>query len=381
MGFILASAVGFLVYATEGLSTFGANPKEKRLERVRQASNYDGKSFQNPVKTRSGLKEGSFWDTARRWMSGREGRRPRGKVPVSTPELGRPNQEARAGLRATWLGHSTVLLEIDGHWILTDPIWSKRCSPLSLAGPVRFHGPVLDLEKLPPLDAVIISHDHFDHLDKTAITALARTGVRFHLPLGVGAHLERWGLDREQIIEVNWWGETLTPDGQVRLTATPARHFSGRVPWRTNPTLWSSWTIIGPRHRVFFSGDSGFFPGFEEIGRRFGPFDLTLIEIGAYDRNWPDIHMNPELAVEAHQDLKGKVLLPIHWGTFNLAFHAWDEPIERLTKAARAGSIRMAAPRPGQTIRPDRPPEIDPWWLLGNGQKEKKGIQVVTETG
>jgi L-ascorbate metabolism protein UlaG (beta-lactamase superfamily) len=255
-----------------------------------------------------------------------------------------------------------VLVEIDGARILLDPVWARRASPSSIIGPRRFFPPPLALEDLPPLDAIMTSHDHYDHLDRGVIRELAKNRAqaraRFVVPLGVGAHLEKWGVTPDRITELDW-GESATV-GPLRLTATPARHFSGRGLFDRNHTLWASWVVKGPAHSVFHSGDTGPFNGFGAIGAEHGPFDLTLVKIGAYDVAWPDIHLNPEQAVDAHRDLKGKVLLPIHWGTFNLAFHSWDEPADRIVAASTGTTVVM--PKPGESIEPGKPPPVTPWW-------------------
>jgi L-ascorbate metabolism protein UlaG (beta-lactamase superfamily) len=277
-----------------------------------------------------------------------------------------------SGLRVTWMGHSSLLLEIDGVRILTDPVWSERASLVSFAGPKRFYAPSLSLDDLPPLDAVLLSHDHYDHLDRATIQQLqavhAASGLRFICSLGIGAHLESWGIARQQITELNWGRSTtlghqfanrragnlrpgsrnsITGAGVCHITATPARHFSGRGLWSRNETLWSSFVIRSGRHNIFFGGDSGDTPDFHRIGDAFGPFDLTMLEIGAYDDDWPDVHMGPDKATEAHQALQGKLLLPIHWGLFNLAFHRWQEPVVRLTGLAEWKDISLLLPKPG----------------------------------
>ena len=266
------------------------------------------------------------------------------------------------GLRATWIGHSSVLIEIDGARILLDPVWARRASPSTLIGPKRFHPPPIPIDELPALDAIMTSHDHYDHLDRDVVRALAKdptqSRARFVVPLGVGAHLERWGVAPERITELDW-GESTTV-GPLTLTATPARHFSGRGLSDRNHTLWASWSVKGPVNRVFHSGDTGPFAGFAEIGTQHGPFDLTLMKVGAYDEQWPDIHLNPEQAVEAHTRLRGKAFLPIHWGTFNMAFHRWDEPADRVV-AAGVGTT-VIVPRPGESIEPSRAPPVNAWW-------------------
>jgi len=255
-----------------------------------------------------------------------------------------------SGLRMTWLGHSTVLIEIDGHRILTDPVWSDRASFVQFAGPKRFYAPPLALSDLPPLDVVLLSHDHYDHLDRAAIQRLAVSPATEHAQwtcsLGVGRYLESWGITRARLTELNW-GETASVTGDLHITATPARHFSGRGLWSRNETLWSSFVIRGGRHNIFFGADSGPFPGFAAIGDAYGPFDLTMLEIGAYNADWPEIHMAPHHAAEAHLSLRGKLLLPIHWGLFNLAFHPWREPVERLLQIADTRNIPLLLPRPG----------------------------------
>lgn len=352
-----------LVASTGWLDALGAAPMGERLARIQRSPNYRDGAFRNPAATSIGT-SGTTWQTMRRWLGGSEQRTPPGPLPVVT--LGRADFERppASGLRATWLGHATVLVEIDGARLLFDPVWARRASPSSLVGPARFHPPPLALEELPPLDAIVASHDHYDHLDRGVVRALARSAAqsraRFVVPLGVGAHLERWGVAPERITELDW--AESTPVGPLTLTATPARHFSGRGLGDRNHTLWASWSVAGPRHRVFHSGDTGPFPGFAAIGAAHGPFDLTLVKIGAYGETWPDIHVTPEQAVAAHRELRGDVLLPIHWGTFNLAFHAWDEPAERVVAAAAASSTRLVMPRPGESIEPAAAPVVELWW-------------------
>jgi L-ascorbate metabolism protein UlaG (beta-lactamase superfamily) len=225
---------------------------------------------------------------------------------------------------------------------------------------VRFFAPPLSLDALPPLDAVLISHDHYDHLDLEAVRALNARGVRFVVPLGVGAHLEYWGVPIERITELDWWERTSI--GRLEVHCTPARHFSGRAPWGMNGTLWSGWAVVGPEHRVYYSGDSAMFPGLAEIGGRLGPFDVTLLDTGAYDETWADYHLGPEQAVAAHVALRGRLLLPVHWGTFNLGLHGWTEPAERTLAAAALARVSVVVPRPGDLVDPTSVPEPVRWW-------------------
>jgi L-ascorbate metabolism protein UlaG (beta-lactamase superfamily) len=276
----------------------------------------------------------------------REPQQPLGPFRADVAALGTP-VPANA-LRATWLGHSTMLLEVDGHRFLTDPVWAERASPSQLVGPKRFFAPPLALAEVPPLDGIILSHDHYDHLDPLAIRALAGRTARFYCPLGVGAHLRRWGVPADKITELTWWDEVaVAPD--FKLIATPARHFSGRGLLNRDSTLWASWVLLGPQHRVFFGGDSGpFDEAFQQIGEKFGPFDLVMLEIGASDAEWADIHLGPDQAVAAHRLLGGGPLLPLHWGTFNLAFHAWRQPVQRLLELM--GTQELLLPAPGQRV-------------------------------
>jgi L-ascorbate metabolism protein UlaG (beta-lactamase superfamily) len=254
-----------------------------------------------------------------------------------------------SGLRVTWVGHSSLLIEIDGKTILTDPVWSNRVSFLSFLGPKRFFQPPLPLTDLPPLDAIIVSHDHYDHLDSGTINFFANKEVPFYCSLGVGQYLEKCGIPKAFVHELDW-GDGVMLGHEHVITAAPARHFSGRGIVGRNETLWSSFVIRSPKHKVFFGADSGWFPGFKLIGSQYGPFDLTILEIGAYGKNWPDIHMGPNNATNAHIALKGKIMMPIHWGTFNLAPHAWYEPIERLEQYAKEKHIKLFVPEPGEAV-------------------------------
>ncbi|GAA4026023.1 MBL fold metallo-hydrolase [Hymenobacter glaciei] len=321
---------------------------------------YDGKAYQNAVPTTVSPPSG-YSELLKRWLfekAEREPKKPLGPFPADAKALAAP--VPAAALRATWLGHSTVLLEIDGHRILTDPVWSERVSPTSFMGPKRFFAPPLPLAELPELDAVVLSHDHYDHLDSAAIHFLGRTGVPFFCPLGVGAHLRRWGVAAACITELNWW-ESAQLSEDFTMVATPARHFSGRGLTR-NGTLWASWCLLGPTHKVFFGGDSGpFEEGFRQIGEAHGPFDLVMLEIGASDPEWADIHLGPDNALVAHRLLGGGPLLPLHWGTFNLAFHAWQQPVQRLLAAA-GPEVPLLLPAPGQPANIAAGPLNSHWW-------------------
>lgn len=286
--------------------------------------------------------------------------------PVPIPVIAQKFTGWPGPLAISWLGHATALIEIDGYRVLTDPVWAQRCSPSDTLGPKRLHPPPVQLEALPAIDAVVISHDHYDHLDIDTVHALAHTQrARFVVPLGVGAHLRAWGVPEHRVVELDW--DEQTRIGELTLACTPARHFSGRFLSR-NATLWASWVFAGPEHRVYFGGDTGYTTSFSQIGSDHGPFDVTLLPVGAYNAAWPDVHMNPEEAVRAHIDLNGLnptsagLLVPIHWATFRLAPHPWAEPVERLLVAAADAGVAVAVPKPGERVQPTAALEFDPWW-------------------
>jgi L-ascorbate metabolism protein UlaG (beta-lactamase superfamily) len=344
------------------LKALGRSPAGERLARIRRSPNFRDSRFQNPVPT-TVTTPGSFWPMMKQLLFGHEARVPKRPPPIVSLTRSAFADAPPSGLRVTWLGHSTTLIEIDGARVLVDPIWSDRVSPSQAIGPKRFHAPPLPFDQLPALDAVIITHDHYDHLDAPMIQALAAAPAHANTPfittLGVGAHLEAWGVAPERITELDW--NESTQVATLTITATPARHFSGRA-FHRDRTLWASWVIAGPAHRVFHIGDSGLFDGMAAIGKAHGPFDLTLVKIGAYAPEWPDIHLTPEDAVRVHQMLGGPLMLPIHWGTFNLAMHAWNEPAERLLVAAERAGVRITVPRPGEMVEPASPPVVESWW-------------------
>jgi Predicted Zn-dependent hydrolases of the beta-lactamase fold len=273
------------------------------------------------------------------------------------------------------LGHSTLLLRLDGEFWLTDPVFAKRASPLQWIGPKRFHEPPLMPEQLPALKGVLISHNHYDHLDEMSIKALALRCEHFYVPLGVGRQLQQWGIAADAITELDWWQSVQV--GKTQLVATPARHFSGRGLLDTDRTLWCSWVIRSPQFSLFFSGDTGYFDGFKQIGTAYGPFDITCIETGAYDPSWPDVHMLPEHSLQAHLDLQGRYMLPIHNGTFDLALHDWFEPFERIMTLALAQQVSLLMPQMGEPVQLRTPPGWYPWWR----QPETELLRMITAMG
>ncbi|WP_407548808.1 MBL fold metallo-hydrolase [Streptomyces sp. Pv4-95] len=346
-------------------ASFGAEPTGERLARMRRSPQFVDGQFRNPIATRQ-LLNGSALPMARTQLSrdGRLRRAPVGRIPVHRPTAEEWGEPPASGLRLTWMGHSSVLAEIDGRRVLFDPVWGERCSPFTWVGPKRMHPVPIELAELAPVDVVVISHDHYDHLDMVTIQGLIGSGAAFVVPLGIGADLEFWGVPEERITELDWHESTRL--GGLTLTATPAQHFCGRGLRGPQHTLWASWVVAGPEHRIFHSGDTGYFTGFAEIGAQYGPFDATMIQIGAYSEFWPDIHMTPEEGMQAHTDLSGGspagAMLPIHWGTFNLAPHPWAEPVERTVAAAREVGAAVVAPLPGKPFEPAAEPVLEPWW-------------------
>ena len=305
--------------------------------------------------------EGSSASLMGELLFGGRKRIPKKPLPVENPVATWQNPPT-TGLRVTWLGHSSVLIECDGARILADPVFGQHASPVSFVGRKRFHPVPARLEEMLPLDAILLSHDHFDHLCRPTTRKIARLGIPFITSLGVGARLERFGVEPSKITELDWWESYTLPNGLMTLTATPAQHFSGRGLRDRNATLWSSWVLEGARHKMFFSADTGLNDDIRVIGERFGPFDLTMLEIGAAHPAWADIHLGPENALTAFRMLGGGTFMPIHWGTFDLALHSWEEPAETLLALAGKSGDRIITPPLGRAVEPSLVDGPTPWW-------------------
>jgi len=344
------------------MKTFGSRANGLRLERMKASRLWAGNGFRNIHPPLPGLRDRAAPPPSAREFLFERGRRvPTGSLPAVNP-LESWRRKPSTGFRATWLGHSTVLLEMDGYRILTDPVWGPRASPFRLIGPKRFQPVPVALSALPELDLVVISHDHYDHLDHPTIRALARKSVPFVTSLGVGAHLEAWGVPRERITELDWWESHTLPGGEVAVHAAPSQHFSGRSFSDRNATLWSSFVVETDNHRAFFSGDTGLTTEYTKIRAHFGRFDLVMLEVGAYHPSWGDIHLGPENALEALKLLGGGAFLPVHWGTFALAMHDWDEPAETLLHLGSKKGAQLLMPRLGEALEPSLGTVETPWW-------------------
>jgi len=346
------------------MRSLGRRAAGARLERMRASPLWSGDGFRNVHPIAAGLRDPNTpMPTLGEFLCGGERRVPAGPLPSMNP-LGGWAKAPASGLRATWLGHSTVLIEIDGRRVLTDPVWGPRASPSRLAGPRRFQPVPVPLRALPPLDLVLVSHDHYDHLDFPTIRELARRDQPFVTSLGVGAHLEAWGVRPERIVELDWWQSHEVPGTGLTVTAAPSQHFSGRGLRDRNATLWSSLVVRSPRHAVFFSGDTGLTSEYARIRERLGPFDLVMLEVGAFHPAWGDIHLGPRNALEALALLGGGAFLPVHWGTFSLAMHAWDQPAEALLELGPRAGARLVMPRLGEPVEPAHAEEVEPWWRV-----------------
>ncbi|MBC7892639.1 MAG: MBL fold metallo-hydrolase [Sphingobacteriaceae bacterium] len=341
------------------LPVFGANPSGARLARIEKSPNYRDGSFQYPLETPMMAPNTSYPAMIREFLfSKTPNREPDEPLPSVKTDLNSLRGEAPV---VVWFGHSSYFIRIGGKNLLVDPVFSNRASPVQFAGTGSYPGTrIYSVADLPTLDAVILTHDHYDHLDYETIRQLIPKMAAFHTALGVGAHLERWGIPPEKITEYDWW-ESGPLATDLTLVATPARHFSGRGLTR-GKTLWVGFVLRSATHTLYLGGDSGYGPHFREIGEKYGPFDLALLENGQYDEKWPFIHMMPEEVAQAALDLRAKTLLPVHWGKFTLALHSWTDPIERVTRKAHDLGLPITTPKIGEPVVVGGPYTDKSWW-------------------
>lgn len=328
------------------LKIFGKRATGEALKIISNSPNFKKGVFQNPIPTKMSVDPIKVSNDY--FKRKKEDSKPKSEVPLVQLDKNSFQKIPSEILKVRWLGHASSIIEMDGLRILTDPVFSERVSPFGFLGPKRLHASPLNLEAVPAVDIVIISHNHYDHLDYTFIKSLRNKAIQFIVPLGVGSYLQHWGIDEKQIRELDWHDSFEMKS--VKITATPARHFTGRGILDRNKSFWASFAIQGQQESLFFSGDSGFFQGFENIGNLYGPFDITMIGIGAYNQQWNAIHTNPNEAIKAHHLLRGKYLLPIHWCTFDLAPHHWHEPIEWLLEEAQKEKTSVLLPVPGEAV-------------------------------
>ena len=358
----IIAILAILVVWVLNTAPFGRHPQGERLERIKALPNYKDGEIQNLSPTPT-LPDGvSYWDVIVGMLKGNKNSRPKGAIPTVKPDFS-PTEN----VKIIWFGHSSYLIQADGMNILVDPVFSTRTSPFSFIGAKSFAGTdFIQAEDLPPLDVVLISHDHYDHLDYQTILKLKAKTKLFVTSLGVGAHLEQWGVPAAKIVELTWGQDTVYQS--LKFTAMPARHFSGRG-LKRNQTLWSAFVMQTANSKLYLGGDSGYDKHFKEAGDKHGPFDIAILECGQYNDYWPLIHMMPEQTVQAALELKAKVYLPVHWGKFLLAWHDWNDPVIRTVKQAKADNLKITTPRMGESVilgelYPDKE-----WWLeVGDGQ-------------
>ena len=357
LSFIIVGSILFL----KNWPSFGGTISGERLKRAQASPQYHDGKFVNTL-PHPPLKSADVWDYLKEQFFGDQIRVPPSAIPMSSIPPTSIQTQPSPGLRAIWLGHSSVYIELDGLRLLVDPVFSNYASPFSSIGPKRFHAPPIAMMDLPKIDAVMISHDHYDHLDMRTIQYLSSKGTHFFVPLGVGSHLDEWDVPKRQITELDWWESTEIKG--LTIVCTPAQHYSSRGIFDYKETLWSSWSVIGPKHRIFYSGDTGFSNHLQRIGNQLGPFDLGIIRIGQYGpgASWIYSNMDPEDAVKAHHAVQAHRMLPVHWGTFNLPFHDWDEPIKRAIKAANEQDVDLVAPRVGEVVIASEPFNSESWW-------------------
>ncbi len=342
---------------------FGGKHTDERKARYAQADNYKDGKFENLTTTKMEMGFSKFMSVLGDYIKG---------IPNATPSFDLPVEKIDSTTivgnnpvtQLTWFGHSAFLLEIGNKNILIDPMLGPVPAPHPKLGRRRFNEELpIAIEKLPAIDAIIISHDHYDHLDYGSIQKLKEKTNKFYVPMGVGAHLESWGIASGIIHELKWWDEIA--HDELKLVFTPSRHFSGRGISDRFSTLWGSWVIQSPTDNIYFSGDSGYDDHFKEIGEKYGPFDFAMMECGQYDQRWDEIHMFPEETAQAAVDVQAKLMMPIHWGSFVLALHSWTDPIERVTKKAEELNMPVATPKIGEPILLDSLNNFpdEQWWV------------------
>jgi len=347
------------------------NSSDQEISRIQTSPQFSEGKFRNKQQTQV-FEWGKTWAIMKDYFNNKSDKSvPKVAPPIQELTVDKFNLENNTALNFARLGHSTLLIQMSGKYFLTDPVFSERVSPVQWLGPKHFHPVPMDIDSIKEIEAVIISHNHYDHLDEGSIKQLKEKVNHFVVPLGIGDKLMAWGVDESKITQLDWWQNIKLND--VELISTPAQHFSGRGITDTDKTLWSSWVIRNQQHSLYFSGDTGYFPGFKDIGEKYGPFDYAFMECGAYNELWRDIHMMPEDSLQAFKDVRGKVMVPIHNGTFDLSTHAWFDPMEKITKLAQENNVTLLLPQIGQLINTTEAVATSSWWI------PKKQIALQTQ--
>tara|TARA_B100000795_G_C22789524_1_gene436231 strand:+ start:777 stop:1904 length:1128 start_codon:yes stop_codon:yes gene_type:complete len=355
---VISIIIGLTWYQTS--PEFGGEISKSKLKEYEKIDHFKAGVFVNNTPTSMDMPAGKFISIMIDFIKGNPKGKPAYDISVSKIDSTKIANNKTVN-QLTWFGHSAFLVELDKHKILIDPMLGNVPAPHPLLGSARYSKELpISIEKLPFIDAVIISHDHYDHLDYGSIQKLKAKVGHFYVPLGVDAHLIEWGIDSSKITALDWWETAELND--ISFIFTPSRHFSGRGISNRFTTLWGSWIIKGKNDNIFFSGDGGYGPHFKEIGDKYGPFDFSMLECGQYSKDWADIHMMPEESAQAAKDLNTKVMMPIHWGAFTLALHDWTEPVERVIKAAKKLKIPISTPEIGKTIEWKKGAIVFPWW-------------------
>ncbi|MES2654373.1 MAG: MBL fold metallo-hydrolase [Bacteroidota bacterium] len=336
---------------------FGQLPTGARLERIKKSPNYKDGSFKNLSITPDLAPDASYWKIMKMYFNKPKNTEPPHSLPFIKTDL--KNLDT-SQTQIIWFGHSSYFIKTKGLNILVDPVFSGNASPVSFFGKNYAGSNEYKISDFPAIDIVLITHDHYDHLDYKTILELKNKAKMFYTSLGVGEHLNLWGIGNERIVEFDWW-EEINFNNDIKFIATPARHFSGRK-FKRNQSLWASYILQTPSEKIFLGGDSGFDTHFKQIGEKYGPFDLVLLECGQYNKMWPYIHMQPEEVIQAAQDLKAKVLMPVHWSKFTLALHPWNESIKRVTTKAKEMHVKTTTPLIGQLIKLNENLPDSIWW-------------------
>jgi len=345
------------------------NSSDQDVSRIQASPQFTDGKFRNKQETQI-FEWSKTWAIVKDYLFNKSDKaEPKTTPPIQQLSSDAYNLNDKAALNFARLGHSTLLIQMSGKYFLTDPVFSERVSPVQWLGPKRFHPVPIDIDSIAEIEAVIISHNHYDHLDEASIKQLNDRVKHFIVPLGIGDKLMAWGVDESKITQLDWWENIKLDD--VELVSTPAQHFSGRGITDSDKTLWSSWVIRNQQHSLYFSGDTGYFSGFKDIGEKYGPFDYAFMECGAYNELWRDIHMMPEDSLQAFKDVKGKVMVPIHNGTFDLSTHAWFDPMEQITKLAKENNVTLLLPQIGQLVNKETLVASSPWWQINKQEMNK----------